>query len=185
MNSSFRISLEHTEIDNFLNLIISWSKCSPITIGNTYNTFNTLCTLFPLITFPQTPPLPRCLHLLPKPSPSIYAIPDTNFLWVFSHDNRRRFSNISHHGSGTLPLYLPDRDHHKWFRVTKQPSPLFPEPRLHQECLQPSPHLLWNHRLACKGSMGWDAAKTEYLLSGIDPCLYKLQYHQKIKKLSK
>ena len=149
-------------------------------MGTLYNTFNTLCTLFPLITFPQTPPLPRCLHLLPKLSPSIYAIPDTNFLWVFSHDTE-----------GGSPIFLTmvlvpylciclTRDHHKWFGVTKTALSYFPSLDSTRECLQPSPHLLWNHRLACKGSMGWEAAKTEYPPQWSCPMsLYKLQYHQK------
>ena len=72
------------------------------------------------------------------------------------------------------------RDHHKWFGVTKTALSYFPSLDSTRECLQPSPHLLWNHRLACKGSMGWEAAKTEYPPQWYCPMsLYKLQYHQK------
>lgn len=71
-------------------------------------------------------------------------------------------------------------DHHKWFGVTKIVLSYSLSLDSIRECLQPSPHLLWNNRLAWKGSLGWEAANTRYIPEHYWPMhLYKLQYYQK------
>lgn len=133
--------------------------------------FHTPCTLFPPITFSPIQLLPRCLHLFHKPSP--------NHFCLYSHDTQ----GGSPFSAMVLEPYLClclTWDHHKWFGVTKIVFSYSLSSDSIRECLQPNPHLLWNHRLAWKGSLGWEAVKTRYIPERywLMP-LYKLQYYQK------
>ena len=140
--------------------------------------FHTLCILFPLITFPQTPPLPRCLHLFHKLSPRIYATPDPNFFWVFSYDTK-----------GGSPIFLTivlvpylciclTWDHHKWFGVTKTVLSYFLSLDSTRECLQPSPvepQAGMQRVNEVGGCQDW--IHPSVVLPPMS--LHKLQYHQK------
>lgn len=77
----------------------------------------------------------------PKMSPPFHKLspyhPDPNHFWVFFPWHQRRFSNIPHYDSCTLPLSLPDLRSSQVIWSYQNSSLLLPEPRFHQRVSAP------------------------------------------------
>lgn len=89
-----------------------------------------------------------------------HTIQTQSFLRFFPYDTK---------GGSPFPTmilipYLCLWDHHTWlFKIIKIVLSHSLSPDSIRECLQPSPGPLWNHRLAQKGSLGWEVAKIGYV----------------------